>query len=80
MKWTARCWLSANSRCGETVARDDVPVSSMRRHRSWQSGCMSTSATSVKAVGVRVAKGRFRAHMDVTLTNDGPVTLNVESK
>ncbi len=35
---------------------------------------------SVKAAGVRVAKGRFRTHMDVTLTNDGPVTLNVESK
>jgi D-tyrosyl-tRNA(Tyr) deacylase len=34
---------------------------------------------AVEQQGVRVARGRFRAHMDVTLTNDGPVTLNVES-
>jgi D-tyrosyl-tRNA(Tyr) deacylase len=29
--------------------------------------------------GVPVAMGRFRAHMDVALINDGPVTLIVES-
>lgn len=34
---------------------------------------------AVEQQGVRVARGRFRTHMDVTLTNDGPVTLNVES-
>ncbi len=32
----------------------------------------------VQAQGVQVARGRFRAHMDVALVNDGPVTLNVE--
>ena len=34
----------------------------------------------VAGLGVRVATGRFRAHMLVTLVNDGPVTLMVESK
>ena len=33
----------------------------------------------VQQKGIRVARGRFRAHMDVALVNDGPVTLNVES-
>ena len=34
----------------------------------------------VQRLGIRLAKGVFRAHMDVTLTNDGPVTLNVDSR
>ncbi len=29
----------------------------------------------LRAEGVRVATGRFGAHMDVTLVNDGPVTI-----
>jgi len=39
--------------------------------------------TFVAAVGVRnirVATGRFRAHMDVALVNDGPVTLLLDSR
>jgi D-tyrosyl-tRNA(Tyr) deacylase len=32
-------------------------------------------AAAVAATGVRVASGRFGAHMRVTLTNDGPVTF-----
>ncbi len=35
---------------------------------------------SVRFKGIRVETGRFQTHMDVTLTNDGPVTLIVESK
>jgi D-tyrosyl-tRNA(Tyr) deacylase len=35
---------------------------------------------AVKAQGVRVATGRFGAMMQVELTNDGPVTLIVDSK
>jgi D-tyrosyl-tRNA(Tyr) deacylase len=35
---------------------------------------------AVRAHQVEVATGRFRQHMEVTLTNDGPVTLVVESK
>ena len=31
------------------------------------------------AAGVRVARGVFRAHMQVELVNDGPVTLWIES-
>jgi len=34
---------------------------------------------SVMKLGIPTAKGRFRAHMKVTLVNDGPVTLVVES-
>lgn len=30
--------------------------------------------------GLRVARGRFRAHMKVELLNDGPVTLLLDSK
>lgn len=39
--------------------------------------------TFVAAAGVRgiaVATGRFRAHMDVALVNDGPVTLIMDSR
>jgi D-tyrosyl-tRNA(Tyr) deacylase len=37
-------------------------------------------ASKVRAKGVPVATGRFRAMMDVALVNDGPVTLIVESR
>ena len=33
----------------------------------------------VTARGITTATGKFRAHMDVTLVNDGPVTLLLES-
>lgn len=33
----------------------------------------------VRRLGRPVATGRFRTHMEVTLTNDGPVTLWLES-
>lgn len=32
------------------------------------------------SLGVRVATGRFRTHMDVELVNDGPVTLVIDSQ
>src|SRR5262245_10229546 len=35
---------------------------------------------AVKALGILVATGRFGAMMQVELTNDGPVTLMVDSK
>lgn len=35
---------------------------------------------AVASRGVQVATGVFRAHMDVELVNDGPVTLLVDSK
>lgn len=34
---------------------------------------------AARARGVRVSTGRFRAHMDVELINDGPVTLVIDS-
>jgi D-tyrosyl-tRNA(Tyr) deacylase len=33
----------------------------------------------LKASGLKVAAGRFRAHMNVSLTNDGPVTFILEN-
>lgn len=35
--------------------------------------------TSLRALGATVATGRFRTDMHVTLTNDGPVTLMLET-
>jgi D-tyrosyl-tRNA(Tyr) deacylase len=32
----------------------------------------------LRSLGATVATGRFRTHMEVTLTNDGPVTVLVE--
>ncbi len=34
---------------------------------------------TVRKLGIEVATGRFRQHMEVELVNDGPVTLLVES-
>ena len=36
-------------------------------------------AETVRGLGIQVATGRFRQHMEVELVNDGPVTLLVES-
>ena len=36
-------------------------------------------AGALEAFGVAVARGRFGAHMDVELVNDGPVTLIIDS-
>ncbi len=35
--------------------------------------------TAVKGQGIEVATGRFRTHMEVSLTNDGPVTILLET-
>ncbi len=35
---------------------------------------------AVRRLGVPAATGKFRAHMDVALVNDGPVTLLLDSR
>ncbi len=40
----------------------------------------NTFIAGVGMKGIKVATGRFRAHMDVALVNDGPVTLLLDSK
>jgi D-aminoacyl-tRNA deacylase len=35
---------------------------------------------SVRATGVATATGQFRSNMQVELTNDGPVTLILDSR
>lgn len=37
-------------------------------------------AAAVAALGIPVATGKFRAHMLVSLTNDGPVTLLLDTR
>jgi D-tyrosyl-tRNA(Tyr) deacylase len=34
----------------------------------------------VRGQGIAVETGRFQAHMDVSLVNDGPVTLLIDSR
>ena len=36
-------------------------------------------ARAIEALGVRVARGRFGAHMQVESVNDGPVTILIDS-
>jgi D-tyrosyl-tRNA(Tyr) deacylase len=36
-------------------------------------------AQALEAMSVRVARGRFGAHMDVDLVNEGPVTIIIDS-
>jgi D-tyrosyl-tRNA(Tyr) deacylase len=36
-------------------------------------------AEALRALGVRTQTGRFGAHMDVSLVNDGPVTIVIDS-
>ena len=41
---------------------------------------IETFATRLEALGLRVARGRFRAKMLVEIYNDGPVTIWIDSK
>lgn len=57
------------------------------RRPSWHGAAPATVAEplvlqvieAIRARGVTVAEGRFGAQMDVSLTNDGPVTILVEA-
>jgi D-tyrosyl-tRNA(Tyr) deacylase len=42
-------------------------------------GLMDTLAERLGETGARVERGEFGAHMHVSLTNDGPVTLLLSS-
>ena len=39
-----------------------------------------TFVASAGVRGIEIATGRFRAHMDVSLINDGPVTFIIDSR
>lgn len=57
------------------------------RRPSWTAAAPGAQASSLvtvfvdglKALGAAVAEGRFGAHMEVDLVNDGPVTLLLET-
>jgi len=40
---------------------------------------VETYATALEMLGLRVARGRFGAHMQVESVNDGPVTILIDS-
>jgi D-tyrosyl-tRNA(Tyr) deacylase len=42
--------------------------------------CYETLVSRLKADGLPVETGVFQAHMDVTLVNDGPVTILLDSR
>ena len=39
---------------------------------------VATLAATIEAEGIEVEQGRFGAMMDVSLTNDGPVTIVID--
>ena len=41
---------------------------------------LETMKTMLEEKGLHVETGRFRAHMDVELVNDGPVTILIDSR
>ena len=41
-------------------------------------GVLEAFVEGLKSAGLRVAEGRFGAHMEVSLVNDGPVTILLE--
>jgi D-tyrosyl-tRNA(Tyr) deacylase len=43
-------------------------------------GLYESFCAAAAAAGVRVAKGVFRAHMEVELVNDGPVTILLDTR
>jgi D-aminoacyl-tRNA deacylase len=57
------------------------------RRPSWNAAAPATAAqplvdifaAALRELGAEVATGRFGAHMEVTLVNDGPVTVLLES-
>jgi D-aminoacyl-tRNA deacylase len=52
-------------------------VSAMEPERAEQ--LFECFCTAAKSLGVAVATGRFRTHMSVSLVNDGPVTLLLDT-
>ena len=40
---------------------------------------VATVVDHLREIGITVATGRFRTHMDVALVNDGPVTILLET-
>ncbi len=57
------------------------------RRPSWNAAAQATAAqplveifaAALQELGAKVATGRFGAHMEVALVNDGPVTVLLES-
>ena len=65
--------LYGDSRKGRRPSFDDAAPAELARQLYEQ------FVDSVRRLGVRVETGVFQAHMAVSLVNDGPVTLIVES-
>ena len=60
---------------GYAPASAAAPAAGAAPSRPWSPQALS----DLRAQGVPVETGRFRAHMDVELVNSGPVTLVISS-
>ena len=76
----ARRWSSASSRCTATCAKGGGPASTTPRAPEVAEPLVEAFAAALETLGVRVARGRFGAHMQVELVNDGPVTIVIDSE
>ena len=68
---------SPSSRFPPIPARARARASRTRRRRTPAGACSNTLAARARARHPVVETGRFGAHMQVTLTNDGPITFTL---
>lgn len=62
------------------VAKGRRPSFSRAEHPDRAEPLYLEVVRELEARGIRVAKGRFGAHMDIEMVHDGPVTLRVETE
>lgn len=62
------------------VRKGKRPSFTESAHPDIANGLYEEFISSAKDAGVKVEKGVFGAHMDVSLINDGPVTIMLDSK
>lgn len=60
------------------TSRGNRPGFSSAAHPSISEPLYEAFATALAALGIPTQKGRFGADMDVSLTNDGPVTIALD--
>ena len=71
---------SASSRCWATAAAAGGPVLPMRPTRPRPRNSIFSAPSGWRSSGLEVATGVFRAMMQVSLVNEGPVTFVLESR
>ncbi len=74
------CWSFLNSLSMAIAAKDAAPVSTKPLLLNKPAPSTNISLPSPAVSNLPVETGVFQADMEVSLTNDGPVTLLVESR